>query len=358
MKIKVSKSPAMRSIQESPLVWNISQVSRPHSSNPNSPHSSNILNKIHEDHMYIQAGNSPNVTKKVHLRSGSKKTPSDETILEELTYALWSSPHVSVKSEPTQEEPGPSSAEKDDHDDMLSLDADSIQKVFQNMISMTSLAPITDSFAESGNNTEDNRTDMSQNLTECGTSASKLEPYKVVLSNKYRDSPYISSSTHFEANDVTNLIDIRVDEKQVGDDDPKESGASNDQTPAVVKLKKKTKPKKKKRKRRLDDILSAIGAREVESDETSGNEWTSVDSLTWKEINRLAENEREMNILLKHTADLLVRRWGEYVTMTTDDIRKFEIQNAKEVGMIDEVIEMLEDKNRYVWELIDDLNFF
>lgn len=84
----------------------------------------------------------------------------------------------------------------------------------------------------------------------------------------------------------------------------------------------------------------------------------SVSEDEWKAANRCAEIEREMNALAQFTAELLVRRWGEYLAMTAEKISAFEIENAKQHEMVEEIIDMLEDKGRYVWQLIEELQFF
>lgn len=91
---------------------------------------------------------------------------------------------------------------------------------------------------------------------------------------------------------------------------------------------------------------------------TLHNKCKEVDKAVWRATARFYAAEQELNTLLRFTADLLVRRWGQYLSMTAEQVAKFELENAKEVGLAQEVIEMLEDKDRYVWQLIDELEFF
>lgn len=44
--------------------------------------------------------------------------------------------------------------------------------------------------------------------------------------------------------------------------------------------------------------------------------------------------------------------------MTPEEVNRFEVDAAREAGVTNDVIEMLTDKDRYVWQLIDELEFF
>ena len=125
---------------------------------------------------------------------------------------------------------------------------------------------------------------------------------------------------------------------------------------ALIENEPKDEPIDRSRLRSKKQGSKQKGKRTTKSSETQLCK--SVSNNEWKTVNRCAEVERELNTLIQYTAELLVRRWGEYLMMTTEQISKYEIENAKQHKMIEEVVEMLEDKDRYVWQLIDELRFF
>ena len=79
------------------------------------------------------------------------------------------------------------------------------------------------------------------------------------------------------------------------------------------------------------------------------------DIKAWKNYRRAKEEEAQFDTLLKYTMKLLLEKWAEYLAFPSEKIREEEIQNAKDMQLADEVIEMLEDKDRYVWQLIDEI---
>lgn len=52
----------------------------------------------------------------------------------------------------------------------------------------------------------------------------------------------------------------------------------------------------------------------------------------------------------------LVSRWDEYLRIPADEMRKFEMQNARDFDYNSEARSLIEDKDLYVWQLIDQLN--
>jgi hypothetical protein len=51
----------------------------------------------------------------------------------------------------------------------------------------------------------------------------------------------------------------------------------------------------------------------------------------------------------------MIQRWSEYLKFTEEELYQMELQNAKNLNSATEVIEMLEDRGRAVWQLVKDL---
>lgn len=83
-----------------------------------------------------------------------------------------------------------------------------------------------------------------------------------------------------------------------------------------------------------------------------------VDKDEWTATTRSCTAVNEFNTILRFTADLLVRRWRQYLSMTSEEIHRIQLDLAKESGMTDEVLELLESKDTCAWSLIEELDFF
>lgn len=222
--------------------------------------------------------------------------------------------------------------------DMLSLSAASIQKQFQNMIDMTSFTEIQDTFLGIEDNIPSTSRQRKVNFVENLSESDSLKK-----DDNRQPSSVDPSKAKVDKEDTTDLV-----KDKLGKISDKRS-FEKEKTLKYSKTSDKSKIKRSKTRR----ILS-----EPEKKNSEKTQCKSVNKDDWRTINKVFEAERTLNLYLKHTAELLVRRWGEYLSMTSEQIRQFEIQNAKEAGMIDEVVEMLEDKDRYVWQLIEDLRFW
>jgi hypothetical protein len=228
-------------------------------------------------------------------------------------------------------------------DDVPSLNADSIQQVFQRMVNMTSLDVINgQTYEENIQKTNTDSRDLSSTKTK-----STIKKVKFVdelpgpsTGNKTQNQDLDSESGKVVTVGFKGGAGVSRNKNATADSDFLSNKAKDCLTELTrFRSKKQGRKRKGKRSTKCDEIKSV-----------SKNEWTTV--------NRCAEVERELNTLIQYTAELLIRRWGEYLTMTTEQISVYEIENAKQHKMIEDVIDMLEDKDRYVWQLIDDLRFF
>lgn len=84
------------------------------------------------------------------------------------------------------------------------------------------------------------------------------------------------------------------------------------------------------------------------------------DDKTRKEcekINRDFEEEVRYNYLLHYTMFRLVKRWAEYLTFTPEQMRLFELENARNSDLTEDVIEIFENPDLHVWQILDMINY-
>ncbi|ESO83102.1 hypothetical protein LOTGIDRAFT_169743 [Lottia gigantea] len=95
----------------------------------------------------------------------------------------------------------------------------------------------------------------------------------------------------------------------------------------------------------------------------------SSTSITWKELEkrrqekeiysyecRAVQGKAEKNSLIKYASELLESSWKQYLSTPTEQLNhQNEKPEEQESGPTDDVIEMLEDRSRYVWQIIDEM---
>ena len=295
-----------------------------------------ILHTIHFDHLYSTPGNSQQSTNAENPRPIDENKPS----------CSWDYKSTDEERHKVRCDCNEHSGNTEVDTDMDSLNADSIQQVFQNMIDMTALTPITD-FANSIGNFSVDPSDLSggssnvKSSTPASTCDSRINKIKLVktLPNTQR-LDLLNSKGNLRASEI---------EKTAENAPGTQTNSGDVKNDNIVKRDRKYKSKKHE-----DNIISKCTKEESDSKTVTP---TEVCEDEWNSKVKCLEAEREMNTLLNYTAELLVLRWREYLSMTMEEIRRFEVMNAKEIGAVEEVVEMLEDKDRYVWQLIEELQF-
>ncbi|KAH3711110.1 hypothetical protein DPMN_070610 [Dreissena polymorpha] len=233
--------------------------------------------------------------------------------------------------------------------DMPALDAESIQTVFQNMLNMTALSTILDTGFGSASHFDQDKS---------------LKIKSVVLDSSSEIKETIGREL-VEKGCIKQEICDNLDKHEV------ENATLSMQKSLEIKKNAKTRKSKKtstvtnKHQQAITDKnicntttgkVNIANINKGPSDSSGGCK--KVNKSEWTTARRLMEAEHELNTLLRYTARLLVRRWGEYLTMSRDQMSMFELSSAREADAAQEVLEMLEDKDRYVWQLIDELSFF
>lgn len=89
------------------------------------------------------------------------------------------------------------------------------------------------------------------------------------------------------------------------------------------------------------DTKIANSCNSEDTDKISENDSHAVENLY----------ETELDYALK----LMIQRWSEYLKFTEKEMYQFELENAKYFNLTTDVIEMLEDRGRYVWQLIEEM---
>ena len=285
-----------------------------------------LLQQIRSEHLYSTPSNSS-----LDKYCGPEESPSvsSEDSREDVSSIL-----DKLKAKTATQNANCSNA--DSEFEMLTLNAASIQQQFQHMMDMTAFVQLPDIDSKPSSSSRLKKVNFVDNLPESGSSSKKdntKSDSKEECSNKKTDEKK----------------DKREPEKEKSADSSSKTSLEKEKTERSSKTSDKSKIKRSKARKIVTD------SNKKNSEKTKCK---SVNPDDWRTINKALEEERTMNLYLKHTAELLVRRWGEYLSMTSEQIRQFEIDNAKEAGMIEEVIEMLEDKDRYVWQLIDELRFW
>ena len=238
--------------------------------------------------------------------------------------------------------------------DMLSLNADSIQRQFQTMMDLTSFSQIPDLDHAQPPTARIKKVNFVDNLPEPDNR--KREESQDDDNNKLKtedDKLKTEGDKLKTKEDKLKTEDKLKDQVDSANDKSKQKPTKDlkENTKVLRSSKTSDKSKIKRSKSRKHSV-------DLKSGTAEKTECKPVNQDEWKSINKALEAERTLNLYLKYTAELLVRRWGEYLTMTTEQIRQCEIDSAREAGMVEEVIEMLEDKDRYVWQLIDELHFW
>ncbi|KAK3589304.1 hypothetical protein CHS0354_026958 [Potamilus streckersoni] len=73
----------------------------------------------------------------------------------------------------------------------------------------------------------------------------------------------------------------------------------------------------------------------------------SLNHEQFSTVYKAFEEEREFNTYIRFIAPMLQKRWLEYLNLIPDQLYQFELENARNLGSAPEVIEMLEDRDRY-----------
>ncbi|KAL3860430.1 hypothetical protein ACJMK2_010554 [Sinanodonta woodiana] len=84
----------------------------------------------------------------------------------------------------------------------------------------------------------------------------------------------------------------------------------------------------------------------------------SLNHEQFSTVYKAFEEEREFNTYIRFIVPMLQKRWLEYLNLIPDQLYQFELENARNLGSAPEVIEMLEDRDRYVWQLVEELRFY
>lgn len=69
-----------------------------------------------------------------------------------------------------------------------------------------------------------------------------------------------------------------------------------------------------------------------------------------------SETEKFFEAKLDYAFRLMLQRWAEYLQLPQEEIGQVDVENAKYFNCTPDVIEMLEDKGRFVWQLIDGIS--
>lgn len=96
----------------------------------------------------------------------------------------------------------------------------------------------------------------------------------------------------------------------------------------------------------------------------NSDETRDVESVTSKETfvdkSKSEENDSETEKFFEAKLDyairLMLQRWAEYLQLPQEEISQVDVENAKYFNCTSDVIEMLEDKGRFVWQLIDGIS--
>ncbi|CAC5396676.1 unnamed protein product [Mytilus coruscus] len=181
--------------------------------------------------------------------------------------------------------------------DTNALDASSIQQCFQNMINLTALSDL-----------DSRQQTSSESLGEC-----KVVQFELRLANNESNSEQITS-----AKLVPELLKEGQREIKTKDESPSP-----------------------------DDISKTANDNEIKQ-----KEWKKFNRDFQEEV-RYFQEEVRYNALLQYAMSLLVKRWAEYLSFTPEQMYKFELENGRKSDLTEEVLEMLEDKDRHIWQIIE-----
>lgn len=93
--------------------------------------------------------------------------------------------------------------------------------------------------------------------------------------------------------------------------------------------------------------LTTLGESEYLSEADVKALWTAECKAVFEKV----QEESLLNCALT----LLLKGWENYMSLTFEDVQQLEIDAAREMKYSDEVVEMLEDKDRYVWQIIEEM---
>ena len=82
---------------------------------------------------------------------------------------------------------------------------------------------------------------------------------------------------------------------------------------------------------------------------------SSVSNEEWRRVKRDIEAGIRRDALIHHTLSLLLKRWAEYLELPHEQLYEQELENAR-ASSCQEVVELMEDRDRYVWQLVEDLH--
>ena len=110
---------------------------------------------------------------------------------------------------------------------------------------------------------------------------------------------------------------------------------------------------KEKTSQQLDQSLS-------NSSDKCDSEAVNTDSILPGDLREEEENDSEtvekfFEAKLEYARNLMLQRWSEYLRLPREELYKIDLENAKFFNFTPDVLEMLEDKGRFVWQLIDEL---
>lgn len=208
--------------------------------------------------------------------------------------------------------------------------AAAIQKHFQNVINMTSFRPFADPDEVTVTSEENDNEDVGQSLG------------NLKDQNDIKASPHNNSRTASNCHGHTSNISIEV---------------TKETTERCLGVKKLS----SRQSREIKELPHAID-KEVQKEAPSPKTTDvsklrtggiRVDHNEWMNLRKAVEEEVHEAAVLNHAMELMLQRWAEYLTLTSSDIQLSELERC---NMASEVIEMLEDRDRYVWQLIDELH--
>lgn len=104
-------------------------------------------------------------------------------------------------------------------------------------------------------------------------------------------------------------------------------------------------------KKTIKSLKNSDKTRDVES--VTSKE-TFVDKSKSEEND--SETEKFFEAKLDYAFRLMLQRWAEYLQLPQEEIGQVDVENAKYFNCTPDVIEMLEDKGRFVWQLIDGIS--
>lgn len=209
-----------------------------------------------------------------------------------------------------------------------------IQKHFQDMLAMTSLHPIEDPDETAKTEEISNNT-----ITETKTEVDSDSDTETASGTEDTGGFLATDDDEVESDDKTTEKEMQETPKHLERPDSHDTvcGTDTPQTPEPLESISTSCATEIKPKPSCDQYHKAF-ERKKRSDTTQ------IDT----------ENEMGEEAMLDYVFDKLLQRWGEYLQLGYEKIQKFELQNARKAAAV-EVFDMLEDKDRYVWQLLGEI---